>query len=454
MSTVTVGGRCKCTCCGQWMFVARAYDDEPYCADCWAREFATCDLCKQYDRRADMVELADGSLLCSDCSGNSAPCDNCGDMYILEALTQYDRLWYCPQCAENLLHECVNCGELVHEDDATWYNDEPYCSECADDLLTYCYACESTIHNDDAIIGADDNSYCESCWSEQFTVCSACLTTIWAEDSVMVHDEPYCPDCAPGNTLHSYSYKPKPDYQYLKNETKRFDAGNLLFLGVELEMEAGDWDIISSILDTMPSVFYAKEDGSLCDGLELVTHPMSWAWMKKHADVWKILNEFKRAGCKSYKTNTCGLHVHLSKSAFSSLHLYKFLKFFYENPSFIQKVSHRSSYSMERWSDVRHGGEYLVYKAKHKDGNTSRYTAVNLRPHKTVEVRIFKGTLSVKGLWKRLEFVHAAYEWTQNISIKDVTVQNFLKWVEEHKKAYPYLAEFLTKERFNYWRNN
>jgi len=420
MSIVSTGGRSKCACCGQWMI---------------------------YDSRVDMVELADGRLICSDCSANSAICSHCGDLYMLDDLTHYGQMRYCPQCAEKLLHECVNCGELVHEDDATWYNDDPYCSECADDLLTYCFACDETIHNDDAIIGADDNSYCESCWGERFAVCSVCGSTIWFEDSVTIRDELYCPDCAPNNALHSYSYKPEPDYRYLSSELKRFNADNLLFLGVELEMEAGDWEEVSSILDTMPSVFYAKEDGSLEDGLELVTHPMSWAWMKKHADVWKILDEFKQAGCKSYKTDTCGLHVHLSKSAFSSLHLYKFLKLFYENPSFIQKVSRRDTYSMERWSDVRHGGEDLVYKAKH-------YTAVNLRPHETVEVRIFKGTLSIKGLWERLEFVHAAYEWTQNISIKDVSIENFLKWVEEHKKAYPYLAEFLTKERFNYWRND
>lgn len=64
---------------------------------------------------------------------------------------------------------------------------------------------------------------------------------------------------------------------------------------------------------------YFKHDGSLDEGCELVTHPMSPEYMMSDAGkkMWRDICEAALAeGMRSHDTSTCGLHVHVSRDFF------------------------------------------------------------------------------------------------------------------------------------------
>jgi hypothetical protein len=224
------------------------------------------------------------------------------------------------------------------------------------------------------------------------------------------------------------------------------DSTETPYFGIELEVECPDGDI-PEIVDGLPDWCYAKEDSSLSHGFEVVTYPLSWKWIQEHKDSLKTLwGALAHTGCRSYNTSTCGMHVHLSKSQFGTLHLYKFLRVFYENRSMVLTVSQRKSENLQQWANTDNDDEEsLVKKAKDKTQHR-RYSAVNLQNAHTVEVRIFRGTLRPESFFKNLEFCHAAIAYTLDASLADVSAIGLFAFVAEHKKDYPNLYTFLVKK--------
>ncbi len=64
---------------------------------------------------------------------------------------------------------------------------------------------------------------------------------------------------------------------------------------------------------------YCKHDGSLEDGFEIVTHPMSLEYHEKHMPWAAVLQEAVSMGYRSHQAGTCGLHIHVSRSAFGRI---------------------------------------------------------------------------------------------------------------------------------------
>ena len=61
---------------------------------------------------------------------------------------------------------------------------------------------------------------------------------------------------------------------------------------------------------------YCKHDGSLDDGFEPVTHPMSLSYHRTEIPWEALLREAVRMGYLSHQSGTCGLHIHVSREAF------------------------------------------------------------------------------------------------------------------------------------------
>ena len=71
-----------------------------------------------------------------------------------------------------------------------------------------------------------------------------------------------------------------------------------------------------NIANRKHSLAYCKHDGSLDDGFEIVTHPMSLEY-QLHEMPWdEVLREAIAQGYLSHQAGTCGLHVHVSRKAF------------------------------------------------------------------------------------------------------------------------------------------
>jgi hypothetical protein len=193
-------------------------------------------------------------------------------------------------------------------------------------------------------------------------------------------------------------------------------------------------------------MLYYKSDGSLSHGIEVITHPFVFEWMKEHKEVIKHINGLANLGCASYHTRTCGFHVHMSKEAFTNAQLFKFMKLIYENQEFTKKISQRTSIErMSSYASLTAGN--LINRAKHKNNpREERRGAVNLAPAHTVEVRIFQGNLNQSRIWKNLEFCHALWAFCNEVTFKEVTVPVFTKFIQAHKIKYKNLVRFLTGE--------
>ena len=245
------------------------------------------------------------------------------------------------------------------------------------------------------------------------------------------------------NTLiQSYSYRPITSFKYLSSELK--SNSEIAFLGIELEVENKldkiKNDSMAQLIDS--SHLYFKTDGSLSNGFEIVTHPLSFNWIQANIGKFEsMLTELKSNGFNSYDSNTCGMHIHISKKAFGTWQLYRFMKFFAENKEFIVSISQRKIDQLKKWANIEdNGNDELIYKAKKKDGNSSRYCAINLQNHSTIEVRIFRGTLNYCSFMKNIEFVNALFCYTNESS--ECNIQGFKQFVNS-TSTYSNLKKFI-----------
>ena len=124
-----------------------------------------------------------------------------------------------------------------------------------------------------------------------------------SDDTYWRGDNAYCRECYDdccdsGDYINDYYYKPKPVFYELPKED------NVRFYGVELEIDgAGRYDDnAEKIYDTANSqneVLYIKSDGSLDEGMELVSHPCSIIFHRKKFPWDEIVRKALSLGYRS-----------------------------------------------------------------------------------------------------------------------------------------------------------
>jgi len=398
-------------------------DNEHYCPDCFSDRFAECDMCCKTYSLDDLSRGPDGDTYCEDCfSDRFGMCHNCEETFENDELAEINHRYYCESCRDDRFSQCEDCGEWISNDYILCGpgNGEAYCEDCWRDRFTYCEGCDEAFDRESMFICESDGcSYCESCFAD--------------------HDD--------NAGIHSYSYKPKPCFRTLG--TVRAVRGP--FFGVELEIEnsggiESNSDAAEKVTDS-DGFLYCKSDSSLESGFEIVSHPFSWEWHKKNgAAAWREVFKLRNRGFTSYDSRTCGMHVHISKRALTDLQIYKMIHLLDGWGAFTHLVSRRNASRLERWAGSHGGPDTRARLAKKMNHNrTERYRALNLTNRETVEVRIFRGTLSPKGFERNIEFCKALVDFTAPgvTRIADVHAQGFVDFVARNRKAYSVLAGFL-----------
>ncbi|WP_295215561.1 amidoligase family protein [Ruminococcus sp.] len=306
---------------------------------------------------------------------------------------------------------CTHCGNILAEQEGTIVGDDILCDECVADYCVTCDHCEETMWTEDCI--TDDHLYlCPDCYESHYHRCQNCDRIIH-EDCVNWHcDMPYCDDCydemESDNEIEDYSYKPAPIF---------FGKGERFF-GVELEVDDGgkyDCNVrqLKELANANHAHIYIKADGSLNDGFEIVSHPMTLDYHINEMDWETVLEKAVELGYRSHQTSTCGLHIHVNRDAFGENQaeqeevIAKILYFVESHWNELFRFSRRKESSINRWS-ARYGfektGKEILDKAK--DFSCGRYTAVNLRNYHTIEFRIFRGTLKYNTFIAALQLVN------------------------------------------------
>lgn len=350
---------------------------------------------------------------------------------------------------------CSHCGAVRPISERYQICGEDVCESCVSNDTVLCDECGTRIWRNDAVHD-DYTSFCVCCFEHAYTRCTEC-DCIVSNDTVHIYNnEPYCEDCwnqhETQKPIHAYNYKPYPI----------FYGDGPRYLGVELEIDGAGEDEYSAkhilgVANSDTEHLYIKRDGSLDDGLELVTYPMSLAYHEEQMPWDEILDEARSLGYISHKTMTCGLHVHISRDSFGETRLeqecsiarllYFVEKFWTE----LLRFSRRTESQANRWA-ARYGMQLSPQEVLHtaKQPYAGRYMAVNLTNEETVEIRIFRGTLKLNTLIATLQMVNAICDVA--VFMSDAEVQA-LSWHGFLERLYePELIQYL-KER-NLYKND
>lgn len=383
-------------------------------------------------------------------------CDGCNTHLPTSELLfiREDNEYYCSECQPELDH-CDRCEsystDLNMRDVVCLDGTESTCQNCRSGMDTFrCDRCACT-YNADEFESREVRGYgsiCERC-EEHLNIndCINCGDSFERGNLYETSDGLCCGDCrrsSDGAYIHNYSFKPKTRF-IMSEAEKASNKKPELFFGLELEVEKSGSVQIDTIANKIQQkgILYFKNDGSLNHGFEIVSHPMSYDFIIEQKDKMflNILNTLIESKYRSYDTSTCGMHIHLSKKAFGTWQLYRFIKFFMENKQFVTAISQRKLENLDRWAAIESEPDSsIIYKAKKKSGNSKRYVAINLQNEHTVELRIFRGTLNIHSFTKNIEFCYALFNFTRDVN--DTSIEAFKKYINQSNE-YSVLKKFI-----------
>jgi hypothetical protein len=214
---------------------------------------------------------------------------------------------------------------------------------------------------------------------------------------------------------------------------------NPVLYGVELELST-NYGCQQLVDATDEPFFIIKQDSSVTGSkrfkYELATIPMSFKAHRKHWAHWfSSLNydEFDQT-----KDTNNGLHVHIAKTAFiNASHIRNFTWFFTmpAHTDFMLLVSERPQSSLDSYATIpNHSGTRT--QAYLNTLNTVKQVrgCIHLSPKGTIEVRLFRGIVSLAEILKNLEFTDSVFNYTMNASIQTLTLKHYYQWLQKTPK--------------------
>ena len=250
---------------------------------------------------------------------------------------------------------CSECGAVIGVGNAHTFDGRFMCDDCFDSCTVTCDNCGERIWRDDAE-GDSNVTLCSHCYEYKYTTCEDCGRLIHNEDAYYEdgEDYPYCRECFEklnDNPIKNDSYKPEPIF---------YDSGNL-FYGVELEIDKGGEDSFNAqklldVANERDERIYCKHDGSINDGFEIVSHPMSLDYHINNMNWFDIFEKAVQMNYRSHNTSTCGLHIHCSRSAFGKEYeqrektVGRIIFFVEKHWNELVKFSRRTSENLNRWA--------------------------------------------------------------------------------------------------------
>jgi hypothetical protein len=531
----------------------------------------------------DMAAWCNGQALCRTCWNEQLKtCTNCHNPYepryvaqislpvhgrrdsTTGLMTSFPESTYCLDCAKTHAVKCVSCSRLVPKIIPGYDHERHTHYTLDDDGHPHCFACEAPAPK--SIFGYSHKP------PPEFRLLPA---------------EILPPDDARRATLNALQDEGETDPDDEEDEDRDEDDGEdsyrppvrravlrprvvpahvipiprTLTFGHELEVQhkRNNETLNKHAAEVSKDGFwYCKNDSSIGHGFEAVSHPFSWGWLKKNAEkVIKPKMEYlSKVGFRSWQTDCCGLHIHMSRDAFDTVaaiapaeqgctlnpgwrkfysggnlwvtdmpypegatvtvtradgipnvamrsdvlfrssdrvcpasqpgtepgaeyrwltphdgnyqtfyaqlirddrhreplppspHLYRFQQFFYNNPNFVRIISGRSKNHMSHYGavDLSHVGSMSVAAiTRGLASQPQRGMAVNLGEtgSKTVEVRLFKGTLHYYSFLRAHQFCHSLFRFTRFCGNGQLTVPEYNEWVKKEKHEYPQLFNFM-----------
>lgn len=349
------------------------------------------------------------------------PCEICREEFDPGELVEFGGMQLCPECLGTSTSVCDRCGARIFREDNAGDDEITLCRACFENHYVRCSCCNRIIREVDAYYGDDDTPLCYACEHERSS----------------------------RYAVQPYGYKPAPIFC---GEGERF-------FGVELELDCGGESDANArklmeIANFGEERVYIKHDGSLDDGFEVVTHPMTLDYHLYHMPWAEVLSKARELGYKSHQASTAGFHIHVNRTAFGAdieeqdSAIARVLFFFEKHWEELLKFSRRTQRQVQQWAN-RYGYKDqpmdILDHAK-KGFSGVRYTAVNLTNAETIELRLFRGTLKYNTLAATLQLANRICDCAVCFSDEELKAMSWTTFVAGCTQ-YPELVQYLKERR-------
>lgn len=362
---------------------------------------------------------------------------------------------------------CFSCFNVL--DDLNTHESTDVCIHCYGSQVVECSSCGnngavSTGHTSDWWVAFDVPVFTFCFYFDDIGdwLCNSCTWTCQDCDVDYSNEDDAIRCCSRSSYIQCYSYKPDFwNYFSLREDSRVFKNHSPivgeLYMGIELEMEKVTSEMMERFLDSSnedfnssPFFCYFKEDGSLGRyGVELVTMPSTReAFMKLFP--WEPLLRMRNEGARSFYYSSCGFHIHVSRSAFTPSHMFKFIKFQVNNEKNCMSIGQRVHSSYASWNDDDNWSAKsdTANVVKKRNYGQNRYAAINFGNYDTIELRYFKGNLVEAAIRRNIEFVDAMFHYTKNLTFSAIALRGYEWWpfvsfVKENRETYSNLYNFL-----------
>lgn len=343
-------------------------------------------------------------------SASSCTCDNCGATIAVHRPCDHFGVGgaivhLCDSCRREAglapaYFACDSCTETQLWTERTVVQGEELCTTCFDrqverNEIVQCADCNIYFYVDSCTYLAEQERYvCDSCYNH---------------NSYRLTEEER-------NILSLVGgYHDRPELHF-------FGSGSA-FYGAEIELEHEEkYSLVQTLgmfrQECGDRVWY-NADGSLsCDGVEVITHPHTIrAWEE---ELYPMLKQAMSYSAHS-EDSSCGLHVHVSRTAFSSV----------EKEEIFCGVWHTIAYSTELAPVVRrtsnhyckvlpylHGENFLTYCHLVADKGETRYLCANNTNAHTIELRSFAGATTAEHVLAAVELTSCLVDFVNETSVE------------------------------------
>jgi len=379
-------------------------------------------------------------------------CDYCGEYHYGDRMTWLEdaERYVCEDCFEEHAYVCDYCGNYYERGNDEYCTEEGhiYCNSCGCDHAIYCDECD-TYHDADFVEynEEDDRYYCRNCLEELHrdlnfdTSGSDVIGTIEETEGIS----------GAINGYHAYNRG------FIK---RQLDGENTKFYaGVELEIVNEGYSV-----DLNKAATYVRKnlncvvahDSSLSNGFEVISDPQTFAyWMSRKNKIAAVFKELTDNGFISDKSDCCGLHIHVSRDYIGETtaeqkETIARLELIIENfKDELKLFSRRRDYHYCQFlSDISRIELSTDDIKRKKDNAGERYQVINVNNSKTIEFRLFKGTLNITSFYAALQLVYNLIEVAKNNEYVGMTWLQLINRNDfEELKAYNTIRAIKTLKR-------
>lgn len=404
-----------------------------------------CPHCENDFKAEEMTKIHDGSSVCESCLNDFSFCEDTDEYYPNDEIVlvyyssstgRKNEKWVHESCLDGNYVQCED-GDYVAERDTF----EAHVSRSSKIIISrwdydngeyfICDDCAEIFHND-LYNNVDDRCICNLCYNDSYSSCEHCGEHYHCDNGPSCDCEESC-----SGLIHSYSFSPVLKF---RGESTNKNP----FIGFELEIESKSGSKRNQAQfcdDSLGHAVYLKEDGSLSDGFEIVSHPMTIEEHKKET-YQATFDGLSKMGAVSHNTSTCGLHFHVDKRNMTDAHKVRFGSFFALSKNKLEVLARRTSKNYAKFKDK--GLDLKNYAS-----SDSRYEAINWTNDNTLEVRIFKGTLKYDTFMASMELCHAVFLFSRRASNfegpfeENILWAGFIKFLKSNVERYPFLLSYI-----------